>query len=208
MKEQIIIREYKETDHKFLENMVREAWKYDRFCSEKISAKMAEVYLNSCLTNQTFIAVAEIDGIPAGVIMAKDNRAHKCPLSLRLKWLKSVAALFISGEGRKISKIFMCVQDIDKELLSACEKKYEGEIALFVIDKRYRGRGLGRQLFQKAVAYMKEQGILEFYLFTDTSCNYPFYEHVGMTRRCQKKQEIDVNGEKGDMTFFIYDSRC
>ena len=52
---------------------------------------------------------------------------------------------------------------------------------------------------------MKSNGISEFYLFTDTSCNYPFYEHLGLTRCCEKKQLIDVKGEKGDMTFFIYE---
>lgn len=58
------------------------------------------------------------------------------------------------------------------------------------------------KLFQTVIDYMKSQDISNFYLFTDTSCNYPFYEHMGLTRRCEKKQII---GEKGDMTFFIYE---
>ena len=41
--EQIILREYQKADHKALENVVREAWKYDRFCSSKTAAKMAKV---------------------------------------------------------------------------------------------------------------------------------------------------------------------
>lgn len=52
---------------------------------------------------------------------------------------------------------------------------------------------------------MKSEGIFEFYLFTDTSCHYPFYEHLGLTKRCEKKQIVDVKDKKGDMTFFIYD---
>lgn len=35
MSEQIILRAYQKTDQKALENVVREAWKYDRFCSPK-----------------------------------------------------------------------------------------------------------------------------------------------------------------------------
>lgn len=54
MSEQVILREFKKSDRPALENVVREAWKYDRFCSPKTAAKMAKVYLNSCLTNQTF----------------------------------------------------------------------------------------------------------------------------------------------------------
>lgn len=208
MSEQIILREYQKADHKILENVVREAWKYDRFCSPKTAAKMAKVYLNSCLTNQTFTRVAEIDGEPVGIIMGKDIRKHKCPLSLRMKWLKSIAELYISKEGREISKIFAGVQGIDKELLTYCKKDYKGELAFFAISEKHRGKGLGRRLFSSVVDYMKSKDISEFYLFTDTSCNYLFYEHLGLTRRCEKKQMIDVKGQKGDMTFFVYDYQC
>lgn len=134
MSEQIILREYQKTDYKMLENVVRETWKYDCFCSPKTVAKMAKVYLNSCLINQTFTRVAEIDDEPVGIIMAKNIRKHKCPLSLRIKWLKSIVALYISREGREISKIFESVQGIDKELLSFCKKDYKGELAFFVYD--------------------------------------------------------------------------
>ena len=69
-------------------------------------------------------------------------------------------------------------------------------------------KGLGRKLFQTVVDYMKSRGTSAFYLFTDTSCNYPFYEHLGLTRRCEKKQVVDVKGEQGEMTFFLYDYPC
>lgn len=205
MKEQIILREFRESDCPALEDMVREAWNYDRFCSSKTAAKMAGVYLNSCLINQTFIRVAEVDGVPAGVIMGKDIENHRCPLSLRLRWIGSVIRLFLSEEGRKLSKVFDGIENIDRELLSGCKKKYKGELAFFVIGEKYRGRGLGRKLFRSAADYMQSRNIPEFYLFTDTSCNYLFYEHMGMKRRGEKKHRIAVPGEKGEMTFFIYD---
>lgn len=39
MSEQIIFREYQKADQKALENVVREAWQYDRFCSPKQQQK-------------------------------------------------------------------------------------------------------------------------------------------------------------------------
>lgn len=205
MSEQVILREFQKSDRPALENVVREAWKYDKFCSPKTAAKMAKVYLNSCLTNQTFTRVAEVDGIPVGIIMGKDIRNHKCPFSLRFSWLRSVIGLLITKEGREISKIFDCVQGIDKELISRCKKDYQGELAFFAISEKCRGKGLGRKLFQTVVDYMRTQNIPEFYLFTDTSCNYPFYEHLGMKRCGEKKQTIHTHSEDGDMTFFIYE---
>lgn len=57
MSEQIILREYQETDRQALEDIIRETWKYDRFCCAKVAKKMAKVYLNSCLIEQTFTRV-------------------------------------------------------------------------------------------------------------------------------------------------------
>ena len=97
--------------------------------------------------------------------------------------------------------------------MAGCHKsrgKYivTGEVTFFAIHEKCRGKGLGRKLFQTVVDYMKSRGISAFYLFTDTSCNYPFYEHLGLTRRCEKKQVVDVKGEQGEMTFFLYDYPC
>ena len=208
MSEQIIFRAYQKTDQKALENVVREAWKYDRFCAPKTAAKLAKVYLNSCLTNQTFTRVAEIDGEPVGIIMGKEIQNHTCPVFLRIQWIQSVVSLCISQEGREISKIFACVQGVNRKLLSSCNQAYKGEVTFFAIHEKCRGKGLGRKLFQTVVDYMKSRGISAFYLFTDTSCNYPFYEHLGLTRRCEKKQVVDVKGEQGEMTFFLYDYPC
>lgn len=60
-------------------------------------------------------------------------------------------------------------------------------------------------LFQTALEYMKAQKINEFYLFTDTSCNYGFYEHQGMKRRCEQEHAFNINGQVVKMNFFIYD---
>ena len=208
MSESIILREYQETDRPALEDIIRQTWKYDRFSSPKAAAKIAGVYLNSSLTNQTFTRVAVVDNIPVGIIMGKNIKEHKCPLKLRIKWLRSVISLFLSKEGRSISKIFRGVEKIDKELLSACGEEYQDELAFFAISETCRGKGLGRKLFQSVADYMKSQNISKFYLFTDTSCNYPFYEHLGLTRRCEKKQSITIKNETSDMTFFLYDFCC
>lgn len=203
--EQVTLRGFQTSDRPALETIVRETWEYDRFCSPKTAAKIAKVYLNSCLTNQTFIRVAAVEGVPVGIIMGKDLLHHKCPLSLRLAWLRSVIGLLITKEGREIAKLFDCIQGIDDELISHCKKTYQGELTFFAIRENYRGRGLGRQLFQTVVEDMHTHNIAEFFLFTDTSCNYPFYEHLGMRRCGEKKQVIHTHGGDGNMTFFMYE---
>ena len=179
---QITLREFQNQDFKALENIIRETWHYDELCSPKTASKLARVYLSSCLTNYTFSRAALDNGVPVGIILAKNRAIHRCP--------------------------FGNVNGIDQQLLQDCGRTYPAEIALFAVDSSCRGKGIGKVLFQSALDYMKEQKLDAFYLFTDTSCNYGFYEHQGMTRRCEKEHTFMINGQTAKMNFFIYDYYC
>lgn len=202
---QLVLREYQKQDFKPLENIIRETWNYDKFCSPKTASKLAKVFLSSCLTNYTFSRVAVLDERIVGIILVNNKAKHKCPLSYKLKQIKSIVSLYACKEGRKASKIFGNVYGIDQQLLNENHKSYPAELALFAVDSSCRGKGIGKKLFQSALDYIQQQELNEFYLFTDTSCNYGFYEHQGMVRRCEKKHSFNINGQTASMHFFIYD---
>ena len=52
---------------------------------------------------------------------------------------------------------------------------------------------------------MSSQKLDKFYLFTDTSCNYGFYEHQGIIKRNEKEHLFNLNDHIIKMNFFIYD---
>lgn len=205
MKEEIIFREFKKEDSKIIEEIIIEAWHYNDLCSSKIARKMAKVFLSSCLTNQTYTQVALLNNQPIGIIMAKNSRIHRCPFKYRIKQIRDIISLYLSTEGRQTSKIFSSVNSIDEELLNECTKKYEGEVAFFAISSKARGKGIGKRMFSNMLEYMKSQNIKDFYLYTDTSCNYGFYEHQGMIKRKEKSKTFFIQGKEAKMTFFIYD---
>ncbi len=205
MEKEIIFREFQKEDSKIIEEIIIEAWNYNQLCSPKTAHKMAKVFLSSCLTNQTYTQVALLNNQPIGVIMAKDSKSHKCPLKYKIKQANAIISLYLSKEGRETSKIFSSVSEIDKELLKESQKEYEGELAFFAISSQARGHGIGKKMFSDVLDYMKSKDVNNFYLFTDTTCNYGFYEHQGMTRRNEKSQSFLIKGKETKMTFFIYD---
>lgn len=202
---EVQLREYQKQDFKSLENIIRQTWHYDEFASSKTAVKLARVFLSSCLTNYTFSRVAVLNGEVVGIILVNNIAKHKCCVSRRLKQIKAIASLYLSKEGRKVSKIFGNVYGIDKQLLSESSKSYPAELALFAVDASCRGKGIGKKLFQSAMDYINDEKLKEFYLFTDTSCNYGFYEHQGMVRRCEKEHVFNIKGQTARMNFFIYD---
>ncbi len=208
MENKIAYRAFRNSDSDALANIIRETWNYDRFCSPKTAARMGKVYLYSCLTGQTYTQVVLVNNIPMGIIMGKNKATHKCPLELRIRLFLSILPLLVSKEGRRVSKIFKGITEVDERLLEDSKKEYPAELAFFAVSAKCRGKGIGKILFESLLSYMKGENIHEFYLFTDVSCNYQFYEHQGMSRRCQKAHTLDVGTEKNEMNFFLYDYQC
>ncbi|MFR5601373.1 MAG: GNAT family N-acetyltransferase [Lachnospiraceae bacterium] len=204
---EIILREYKNEDFTALSDIIRKTWNYDRFSSPKTASKLANVFLSSCLANQTYSQAAVVDGVPVGIVLVKNIAKHQCPFRYKWQQAKAIISLFCSKEGRKVSKIFGNVERVDEQLLNGMKKTYPSELALFAVDASCRGKGIGKMLFQAAMDYMDREKLEEFYLFTDTTCNFGFYEHQGMKRRGEKIQMVPVNGKQETMRFFIYEGR-
>lgn len=205
MTEEIKIRAFQKQDIPYLEEIVRKTWKYDRFASEKTAKRLAKVFLASCLTNQTFIRVAALGERSVGVIMAKDSKSHRCPLGYRLRQVWQIFRLMITKEGRQVSSIFRSVNDIDQILLQERKKAYQGELAFFAIGEECRGKGIGAKLFAEVRDYMRQKGVENYYLYTDTSCNFGFYEHMGMQRCGEKKKTFEILGQQAEMQFYLYE---
>ena len=186
MEEKTVLRDYERKDAPFLQDIIRKTWQYDRFCSPGTAKRLSRLYLAGCMANQTFMKVAEVGGRPAGVIMGKDCGAWKPSITGLLRQTAAALALLSGKEGREVARAFSGINQVDKELLKESKKEYPGELSFFALDERYRGLGIGKKLFRVLLDYMEQQKIPRFYLYTDNSCNYGFYEHQGM-RRCGQK---------------------
>ncbi len=98
------LREYQKNDFIALKNIIRKTWRYDEFSSPKTASRLADVFLSSCLTNYTFSRVAVLNGKPVGIILVKDIARHTCPLPNRFRQLRAVLSLYLTKEGRAVSK--------------------------------------------------------------------------------------------------------
>lgn len=205
MNKHITFRNIQPSDYPLLESIIRRTWHYDELSDGRTAGRLAKAYLMSCLCNQTFTNVAMCKNIPVGIIMAKNIAAHHCPLYMRWKQIKAIISLLMHKESRKVISIFRNVSHIDEELIKKNKLTYQGEVAFFALDQDYRGHGIGKVLFDHMLAYMKKEAISNIFLFTDTSCNYGFYEHMQMEKRCETTHTFSIEEQDAKMTFFLYD---
>lgn len=204
MENTIIYREIKRSDYRALEKIIRDTWNYEQFCTQKTAKKMSRLYLASCLANQNFTCVAIRDDIPVGVIMGKDERYYRPKIRYFFRLLIIGFTLFINKESRNVAKMFKNFEILDNELLKECGKTFDGELAFFAISSNQRGMGIGKELFNRALNFMKSQHIKSFYLYTDITCNYGFYEHQGMVRLKERNYNLRPYVED-EILFFLYE---
>ncbi len=205
--EQVICREFQPRDTQALADIIRITWGYDdKFGKGETARRLAQAYLDLCLVNQTYTQVALVDGVPVGVIMCRHNRSHQCPDRLRDRQAQSMQTLCATEEGRAAAAFYRTISELDQELLKRCGKTYQGEIVFFAVNAAYRGFGIGGKLFDAALAYLKQAAVTDFYLFTDTSCDFRFYEYKGMHRQQTITHQFTVRGRPLTFDFFLYDS--
>ena len=53
---------------------------------------------------------------------------------------------------------------------------------------------------------MKNESIEHFYVYTDTTCNYGFYERQNILRCGTEKITLQLNASPKNFLFFIYDN--
>ncbi|MEG0593020.1 MAG: GNAT family N-acetyltransferase [Coprobacillus sp.] len=201
MQNNIYFREIKSSDYQELETLIRETWNYDSFCCDKTASRLAKLYLMSCLSNQTYTCVAIKDEKPVGIIMGKNEKKFRYKLKFYFQQMISIISLSCTKEGRRTLKLFSGFHTIDKDLLVESGESFDGELAFFAVAGNQRGTGIGKELFNRLLSYMKSQDIKSFYLYTDSTCNYGFYEHQGMKRLANKIFSFNKNDK---IDFFLY----
>ena len=117
-----------------------------------------------------------------------------------------IICLSMSKEGRNAWRFFRNIDKIYKELLSLQIKKYDRELSYFVVDAFFRNFCFWNVLYNRFYNYTILNNINNFYVFTDTSCNYIFYEKRNMKKCGEKVKEVTNVNCHEKISFFMYEN--
>ena len=191
MNDEIICREYKENDLAFLTDIVVKVWGFDDMLSEKNAKLIAELNLYSFLNTATFAKIALKDEIPVGFLIGKiKNSKTNNIYENKIKKTKSKMSKNIEGIISLL--VYKKIKSINNNLYKQTNKNYDAELSFFAVSKDYQGLGIGKVLFEEFNYYLKENNINNLYLYTDTYCNYKFYEHFNMNKKAEKRYQLTL----------------
>lgn len=194
-------------DYNEIKQLITEAWFSDYPFKKRYIKLYASFYLNMYLAASDYKIVAKDGDKVVGFIFGNLNKA---PFTQRFisntKLFFYSLYMIFSYPGRRKLKITRITKRVNKKLLKPYKKTHKNELTLFIVDEAYQGKGIGSTLEKMYTTYLKDHGINNVYLFTDTYSNYEYYEHRGYTRKGTslvdfktKDKEIDPVSE-----YYIY----
>lgn len=219
MTQEVTLRPAQVADYSALHQLNRGAWfKSDYEKYPEATDAYVDLDLNNSLSEASMVTVAEVDGHIAGVILLSADGEPKHGRMLMKSTIDSAAT--IHAHSNEVASYFYDRMKIENEhddkLLKDAEASvdYDGRIVLFIMDPQFQGLGIGSRLFQAAKDYFAEKNVENYYLFTDSSCNYPFYDHKGMRRAGSLTfeqiglfEQYDGSESTDPFQFFIYDNQ-
>lgn len=155
------------------------------------------------MVHHTFTCVAEDNGRDIGLLICTNLKERPLDMKYARLLIREVAFMICNPETRDDGLAWGEYTQLAQELEERTVNGIDAELELFVVDPEYRGQGIGKRMFRSMIDFYKKTGTQNFFLHTDTSCTYQFYERRGMSRIGQLESTIK-SGDVDGIDMFIY----
>ena len=85
---------------------------------------------------------------------------------------------------------------------------FDGEVSILILDKKARGKGIGKKLLTDIFTLAKKDGLKNLQILTDDSCSYYIYETTGckcVFETTIKSKEYGKDGKMYEEKAYIYE---
>ncbi|HHY72031.1 MAG TPA: GNAT family N-acetyltransferase [Bacillus bacterium] len=204
-------RKIRTSDYSRVKELINEAFKLDHYTSNPNMLDIVlEMYLRGCLLEQTYTEVVEENGEVIGLLFGKVNEKNHVLKNAPHLWalfICRVKLLFTNKKEKASLHDYKKITNSYSHLIKECHDHFDGEVVLFIVGEKCRGKGIGKTLMKHYLNFCKGKEIKSLYLFTDTKCNYGFYENNGFIRRGQKLININTINGPSDLGVYLYSYR-
>lgn len=201
--QEITIRNIKNEDLSQIKDLLYDTWiKKDYGENKAVAKEISFIFMYELLIRHSFSKVAVYKNKLVGIILGRVDKDYNLikNINYAIKLISHCIKVSFFKHGKSALKSEGKIAKVNKNLLHSLKTSTDGELVLFALNKNIKGRGLGSKLLNSFYAYMKENNANSFYLFTDTTCDYSFYEHNKFKRENEKK----IYFKKKPETYFIY----
>ncbi|MBE6528076.1 MAG: GNAT family N-acetyltransferase [Thermoplasmata archaeon] len=167
-----------------LSRIIDDEWEFGLY-SEENGRRMAEFYLLSCIDGSDRAVTLLADGKAKGVLILKEMGGPAIDMSEELSLLQ--------GELSSDPGFRQLLEDMDS--LYGCYTGFANdakrdewaELRLLIVADECKGHGFGRMMMDEAERIAESSRKTGFFFYTDTDCNFGFYDHIGSSRVAERE---------------------
>lgn len=204
----ITYREIQKTDFESIKSIINESFGLYRYVDNpSVLKSFLNVYLQSCLSEKTFSCVAEKEGKIIGVILGQAKSDYNYFTHLGPIFALTFHSVVMACKGRiykSDTSDYKRMHQIYHELRSSSGQEFDGVLTLFAVTSECRGFGIGKELVHRLLDYQKARNTKNIYLYTDSTCNYGFYDSQGFKRLREKTMQITREHKQVSMDVYLY----
>jgi len=208
LSEELYFRQYTEKDLAVCSRFAADAWPaISRIVSQKNVNTFMNAYVELGYYPSTWREVACISGEVVGFLFGRIDKDVTTGKNLYILFssLKLLLKILLGRYGRierpfTVLGKFLATESKVKE----CIPQVDGAIELFVVDSKYRGKGIGRRLVDRFLCTAKEKDAKTISVYTDQLSNWKFYEICGFQRICSFHDDLNSYIEQKDVEGYIY----
>ena len=179
----VIYRDFCEDDINDVAILLANIW-YPELSGQEASLA-GKMDLARFAAKTSYMRVACLDGSVIGIAAVRAKNSSEKNV---LHWQKfyDSAVSHLRDLDPKVAQEILDYHSFEKKaqekMLSECSGNLDCELTLFAVSDKARGHGVGSTLLKQVVQYLKDAGAKTYFLFTDTSCTWQYYENRGMKR--------------------------
>lgn len=146
---------------------------------------VASLDMNSFYIHSNYLLLAEWDSEVVGMVLAEIPKAN---LTYLYHYMSDgrLEANIISKADKELRESYQTLYTNEEafhtEAGELVKASYDAAINIFAVNRSVQGKGVGRRLFEQALTDFQDLNAKNFYLYTDTECDYQFYDYIGMER--------------------------
>ena len=202
---EVTYRDFKEEDIPELALLLADIWNPTLEGEPALVA--GKVDLAHFAVRATHCRVAELNGEVVGVAAVRVGNPKEedvnfwseisCEAFEKLKEISPEAELELRG-------YYDFEEKAHTQMLANCDCDTTFELTLFAVSSKARGHGVGSELLSQMINHLKEAGADNYFLYTDTNCNWQYYENRGMKRCAKYVAENEPHERLNGQELYIY----
>lgn len=194
-----------ERDLEKINQMIISIWDYNAWVPKNNVIPMAEFFLGEVIISSSRIFVVRDNDEIVGVIAAAITNNIRQKANAKIIKYKALQKI-IQDKKQDVFESYIDTLILNEKLLLESKKNFTASLNLFILDERYQGMGIGSKLYSIFTDYLIDNKIQEFFLFTDNSSNFLFYERKGMIRIAEEKYSWDNSMESTEL-YYLYEGK-